>query len=366
MTSADLASAPNVPVASRGPSWAARWCRAFVRLLPLAVVYMLFVAAKNQATHLVLTSTGLRIFLQSWVGELIGGMFLVAFVAAVDLLPLTGRKRVLADVAAILLTQLVGGAVTIAVLDALGAWNGRFSYGQLIWGNFGQSAVESAFALVLYRLWQRQRRRAEALRDMQRAHVELLRQTAQADLVAMRARVDPAFLFDTLGDVENAYDRDPVRGRRLVDALIAYLRAVLPGVDSEASTLGKECDVARTYVDVSRARSVFDGDIAIGVSASLGGAALPPMVIAPLIEDVVRAMPRESAPIRIDAHETPTALAVALDVDRAHSPSPAVVDQVRQRLHDLTTGGAVTITLEARKTHILLEIPHAPTPSPDR
>ena len=362
MTAASFAAAV-VPAA---PSWPARWWRAFVRLLPLAAVYMLFVSLKDLPHHLAFTATAWQVFVQSWVGELIVAVILVGFVAAVDLMPIGGRARIAADAVAILFTEFVGGIVNIWILDALGALvYGRFTTLQLVWANAGGSAVEAAFALLLYRLWQRQRRRSAALRDMQRAHVELLRRTAQADLVAMQARIDPTFLFDTLDDVEKTYDVDAARGRRLVDALIAYLRAVLPGVDSEASTLGKECDIARSYVELACARGMFDGEVAIDVPASLRGAAFPPMVIAPLVEDAVRGMRGTSARIRLEAHGA-TALAVVLDADRPHEPSAAVVEQVRQRLSELTTGGTVTLTLEARKTRILLEIPHATNPGPDR
>lgn len=363
MTTVSLAT----PGVSTATSWPARWWRAFVRLLPMAAMYMLVVSLKDLPHHMAFTATAWQAFVLSWVGELLVAVFLMGFVAVVDLMPIAGRARIAADVAAVLLTQLVGGIVVTAVLGALGAFaNARFTFFQLIWANAGGSAVETAFALILYRLWQRQRRRAAVLRDMQRAHVELLRRTAQADLVAMQARIDPAFLFDTLGDVEATYEVDAARGKRLVDALIAYLRAVLPGVDSEASTLGKECDIARTYVELARTRGVFDGDIAIDVPASLRGAGFPPMVIAPLVEDAVRAMRGTSARMRMEIRDATTAFVVALDADRACHPSAAVVEQVRRRLHELTTGGAVTLTLEARRTHIILEIPHAATPGPDR
>jgi hypothetical protein len=337
-----------------------------VRLLPLAAVYMLVVSLKDVPFHILFTATAWLAFVQSVVGELLTAIFLVGFVAAVDLMPIGGRGRVAGDAAAVLLTQFAGGVVVTAILDSLGAYNGKLTFLQLVWGNAGGSAVEAAFALILYRLWQRQRRRAAALRDMQRSHVELLRRTAQADLVAMQARIDASFLFDTLGDVETAYEVDAARGKRLLDALIAYLRAVLPGAESESSTLGKECDIARTYVEVARERGRFDGELNVEPLASLAGVAFPPMTIAPLVEDAVRAALHGPADLRIAAGESPAGLAVALETDRSYAPSAAVVDQVRHRLRELTTAGNATVEHEGDNTMILLEIPHAVAPRADR
>ncbi len=362
MTAATLA-APGVATA---PSWPVRWWRAFVRLLPLAVVYMLVVGLKDLPFHGAFTPTAWQVFLQSWLSEFLTATFLVGFVAAVDLLPVAGRARVAADVAAVLLTQFVGGIAIHAIMLALGAYNGILTFFQLLWGNAGGSAVESAFALILYRLWQRQRRRAAALGRLQRAHVDLLRQTAQADLVAMQARIDPAFLFATLDDAERAYDADAARGRRLVDALIDYLRAVLPGVGSEASTLGKECAIARTYVDLARARGSFDGTLRVELPPAERDAPFPPMVVTPLVEEALRALAGRSAQLSLAACDEPVRLAVALGADRAFAPAPDALAPVRQRLAELAPGGTVTVDTGASATRIVVEVPHATSAGADR
>lgn len=363
MTAAILA-VPGVAIA---PSWPVRWWRAFVRLLPLAFVYMLVVALKDLPLQLFAFSTpGWRYFLQSWIGELLGAVFLVGFVAAVDLLPLGGRARLAADAAAVLLTQFAGGIVVIAILDAVGAFNGRFTFLQLLLGNAGASTVEAAFALVLYRLWQRQRRRTAALGDMQRAHVELLRKTAQADLVAMQARIDPAFLFATLDDAERLYESDPVHGRRLIDALIDYLRAVLPGVDSVASTLGKECDIACTYVEVARARGSFVGSPCVEVPPGLRGAPFPPMVVTPLVEDAVRSLGAHPVQLSLVARDEAERLVATLSADRTFAPSADTVALVRQRLAELAPGATLNVAAGTSATRIVVEIPHEASAGADR
>ena len=51
-------------------------------------------------------------------------------------------------------------------------------------------------------------------------------------LQAMQARVEPQFLFDTLDRIGEIYDRDPAKGQRTIDDLIAYLRTAMPQMNS--------------------------------------------------------------------------------------------------------------------------------------
>ena len=66
------------------------------------------------------------------------------------------------------------------------------------------------------------------------------RQAYQSRLQTLRARVDPTFLFETLRVVEAHYRVDHQRGEMLLDALIVYLRAALPALETHSSSLAAE------------------------------------------------------------------------------------------------------------------------------
>jgi hypothetical protein len=50
------------------------------------------------------------------------------------------------------------------------------------------------------------------------------RQVLESQLQAMQARVEPQFLFNTLGRINQLYDVDAVLGEQMLDDLIVYLR----------------------------------------------------------------------------------------------------------------------------------------------
>ena len=70
----------------------------------------------------------------------------------------------------------------------------------------------------------------------------------------MQARVEPQFLFNTLAQVRQLYDSDAPLAGKMLDDLIAYLRAALPHLRESSSTLGKEAALARAYLDIVRVR----------------------------------------------------------------------------------------------------------------
>ena len=63
------------------------------------------------------------------------------------------------------------------------------------------------------------------------------RESIEADLQAMQARVEPKFLFNTLTHVKQAYAQGGTQGAGLLDALIAYLRAAMPKMRDTSSTV---------------------------------------------------------------------------------------------------------------------------------
>ncbi|MCC7215218.1 MAG: histidine kinase, partial [Burkholderiales bacterium] len=112
----------------------------------------------------------------------------------------------------------------------------------------------------------------------------LARQAIEANLRALQGRVDPRFLFESLAQVERLCDAAPERADRILDALIAYLRAALPEADAPARTLADELTLVEAYVALVRARA--DGEVALVVDADAAAqaAALPPSLLLPLVE----------------------------------------------------------------------------------
>ena len=103
----------------------------------------------------------------------------------------------------------------------------------------------------------------------------------------MQARVEPQFLFNTLAQVERLTTIDPALAERMLDDLIAYLRAAMPLMRDTSSTVAQEIELARTYLDIvqhsprrsPRFRSTF--------RPTPRDARMPPMMLLPLIDHAI-------------------------------------------------------------------------------
>jgi LytS/YehU family sensor histidine kinase len=114
------------------------------------------------------------------------------------------------------------------------------------------------------------------------------RRVSAARLAAQQARLDPAFLFSSLDLVQGLYERDPASAEATLQNLIDYLRTALPVLESDGSTVEREVQLARLYLEILRARLGSRLTIAIDVQVDVEHAAFPPMIAVPLVEQVVR------------------------------------------------------------------------------
>jgi len=135
------------------------------------------------------------------------------------------------------------------------------------------------------------RRAAFAREQMLRAELDRIaaeRRSLESDLQALQARVEPQFLFNTLAQVRDLYREDAARGERMLDELIAYLRAAMPKMRDTSSTLGQEIELARAYLAIVEVRLGDRLTVSIDIAANAGDARMPPMMLLPLVDHVVR------------------------------------------------------------------------------
>jgi hypothetical protein len=120
---------------------------------------------------------------------------------------------------------------------------------------------------------------------VERDHAQ--RRALESRLLALQARVEPQFLFSTLAQVRDLYDRNPEKGGRMLDDLIVYLRAALPHLRDSTSKLEQELQLMAAYLRVVCARLnerlAFDIDAAGAVLA----ARMPPMILLPLVDRLI-------------------------------------------------------------------------------
>ncbi|MEL7372373.1 MAG: histidine kinase [Myxococcota bacterium] len=127
----------------------------------------------------------------------------------------------------------------------------------------------------LERRWLSSHRRAQALAA----------QAEQAQLLALRAHLDPHFLFNTLNAIAEWCREDPeVAERALVD-LSDLLRQVLVGVRASSWPLSKELELVRRLFDLHLIRD--PGRFTLVWPSSVPRVSVPPMLLLPLAENAM-------------------------------------------------------------------------------
>ena len=156
--------------------------------------------------------------------------------------------------------------------------------------------------MFLYAQWRAARKTAEHLHAAELDRIRKSRLALESRLQAMQARVEPQFLFNTLAQVRDLYDRNAVPAAKMLDDLIAYLRAAMPHMRDTSSTIGQEIALARAYLDIVRLRLCDRFIVDIEVPPNIEAARMPPMMLLPLIDHAIGHdfdAPRAKGAIRI-------------------------------------------------------------------
>jgi sensor histidine kinase YesM len=198
-----------------------------------------------------------------------------------------GRRRtviVAAAVSALLAAASVGAVLLVWYYDSgwesLGAPNfvGDVVYWTLIGGGVA----------LIYGLQQSAASAASTLHRAQIDQVGLAKQMMEARLQVMRAQIEPHFLFNTLANVKRLCQTDVEGGVAMLDNLIRYLRAALPRIREEQSTLGQEGELVQAYLAVLKIRMGARLRFAIDIPASLSAHPFPPMILLTLAENAIK------------------------------------------------------------------------------
>jgi hypothetical protein len=148
----------------------------------------------------------------------------------------------------------------------------------------GHMLIFGSLIFAWLEVHRRNRLTEQRLLASQQERARLKRSAFDARLTAMRAQVDPQFLFDSLADVQASYGIDPPRGAAMLDLLIAYLRTALPRLRTEGSTVAAEADLVDAWLAVVAARRNGLPMRHVEVEPGCSNAPFPATVLLPLVQ----------------------------------------------------------------------------------
>jgi signal transduction histidine kinase len=136
-------------------------------------------------------------------------------------------------------------------------------------------------------------RRIDAVRSVQERYrrdiqeQEMRKLAAEAELRALRAQVNPHFLFNALTTIGYLIQTAPERALGTLMRLSELLRGVLRSGE-EFVTIGEELDLIEAYLDIERARFEDRLRVRIDVPWELRRVRIPAFVIQPLVENAIK------------------------------------------------------------------------------
>ena len=136
-------------------------------------------------------------------------------------------------------------------------------------------------------------RRIDALRvTHERCEQELREQefsklATEAELRALRAQINPHFLFNALTTISYLINTAPDKANETLMRLTKLLRGVLRSTD-EFLSLGDELKLIESYLEIERARFEERLTVKIEVAPELLSVRVPSLILQPLVENAVK------------------------------------------------------------------------------
>jgi len=125
-------------------------------------------------------------------------------------------------------------------------------------------------------------------REREAVATELAGRLAQAQLQALRMQLNPHFLFNTLNAVSSLMLRDVHAANKMISRLGELLRLTLEKNDQQEVSLEQEIEFLRRYLEIEQIRFGERLRLKMEVDPSTLGAAVPNMILQPLVENAVR------------------------------------------------------------------------------
>ena len=117
---------------------------------------------------------------------------------------------------------------------------------------------------------------------------EIQKLATESELRALRAQLNPHFLFNALTTIGYLIQTSPAKAVDTLMRLTDLLRSVLKRLDKELTTVGHEMDLIRAYLEIERMR--FEDRLTVSIDApeSVRDVPIPALIVQPLVENAVK------------------------------------------------------------------------------
>jgi signal transduction histidine kinase/Tfp pilus assembly protein PilF len=125
-------------------------------------------------------------------------------------------------------------------------------------------------------------------REQELKEKELKILASRAELRALRAQINPHFLFNTLNTIASLIRKTPNKAEETVEMLADVFRYTLAKSGTDVIPLAEELDFLRAYLEIEKVRFGSKLQVEIKVDPEAEQVKIPSMLLQPLVENAVK------------------------------------------------------------------------------
>jgi len=184
----------------------------------------------------------------------------------------------------------------------------------------------------------------------------------EAELRALRAQVDPHFLFNCLHSISSLIGSNPAGARQMCIELADFFRESLRAGARPRIPLSTEVDLVRRYLAIERLRFGERLEVNVEIDDDARDATVPPLLLQPLAENAVRhgiATLVQGGTVTMRVRKDGGRIAVSVenpyDPDEQLSGTGIGLRNVRARL-ETSYGGSASLHAETSDSRFLVSV----------
>lgn len=127
----------------------------------------------------------------------------------------------------------------------------------------------------------------EESRQAERRTLELMILAQSAELRALKAQINPHFLFNSLNSISALTSQNPPAARTMAESLANFLRRSLRLGTQDTVTLEEEISLSLSYLDIEQIRFGSRLKIEMNIEEDCKRCPVPPLILQPLIENAI-------------------------------------------------------------------------------
>lgn len=168
-----------------------------------------------------------------------------------------------------------------AICDKLGIF--RFQGSRVVWDIYMNTLFYfiqfAVFHLYTY---------IKKLKEQELLSAELSKLNAQSELSALKAQLNPHFLYNVFNTINAAIPKTAKNARNMVNELSDLFRYQLKASREELVPLQEEIDFVRKYLDLERQRFAERLKYEINVDEGVTEELIPPIILQPIVENAIK------------------------------------------------------------------------------